>query len=119
MPSELPLDPERDEEQAGFRWQLATDSPGFRAISIPCVFGTLLGLSSCQRAEYRSPSVDVLGSYFPAWMVCIIVGLFLTLIIRIGLAALKLDKVLRPSGLVHLCLWAFLTLGTWIVLYKN
>jgi hypothetical protein len=30
--------------------------------------------------SYHSPTVDLLGSYFPAWMICIVSGLTLTLI---------------------------------------
>ena len=29
---------------------------------------------------HHSPTVDILGSYFPAWMVCILSGLALTLL---------------------------------------
>jgi hypothetical protein len=79
----------------------------------------LVGLSGCQRAGYHSPSVDVLGSYFPAWMISIVIGLVLTLVARNILIALKLDAELRPAGLIHLCLWVLLTLGTWIVLFQN
>jgi hypothetical protein len=77
------------------------------------------GVSGCQHAGFHSPSVDVLGSYFPAWMISIVVGLVLTLIARLILVALKLDTELRPAALVHLCLWVLLTLSTWIVFFKN
>jgi len=30
--------------------------------------------------SHHSPTIDILGSYFPAWMVCILSGLTLTLI---------------------------------------
>ena len=33
-------------------------------------------LAGCH-ADYHSPTVDVLGSYFPAWVVCIVIGLVL------------------------------------------
>ena len=29
--------------------------------------------------SHRSPTIDILGSYFPAWMICIVSGLTLTL----------------------------------------
>ncbi|MEA3207497.1 MAG: hypothetical protein QOE70_554 [Chthoniobacter sp.] len=87
----------------------------FRVIALAFVFG----LPGCQHAGYHSPTVDLLGSYFPAWMISIVVGLILTLIARIILVALRLDAELRPAALVHLCLWVLFTLGTWIVLFKN
>ncbi|MEA3210288.1 MAG: hypothetical protein QOE70_3345 [Chthoniobacter sp.] len=91
-------------------------------LTINCPAIALLSLCSlpgCQRAGYHSPAVDVLGAYFPAWMISIVIGLILTLIARLVLVALKLDPELRPAALVHLCLWVLFTLGTWIVLFKN
>lgn len=76
-------------------------------------------VSGCQHAGFHSPAIDVLGSYFPAWMVSIVVGLILTLIARAVLVALKLDAELRPAAVVHFCLWVLMTLGTWIVFFKN
>jgi len=33
-----------------------------------------------QSFSHHSPTIDILGSYFPAWMICIVSGLTLTLI---------------------------------------
>lgn len=52
----------------------------------------------------HSPTFDLLGSYFPAWMVCIVVSIVLTVIARQVLGALEIDEHLRPKGLVYLCL---------------
>ena len=65
----------------------------------------------------RSPTIDVFGSYFPAWMVCIIVGIVLTVVVRQVLVALKIDAQLRPKGLVYLCLTIVFALSTRLVIY--
>ena len=52
----------------------------------------------------HSPTFDLLGSYFPAWMVCIVVSIVLTVVVRQVLVALEIDAHLRPKGLVYLCL---------------
>ena len=52
----------------------------------------------------HSPQIDVFGSYFPAWMVCIVVAIVLTVVARQVLVALEIDAHLRPKGLVYLCL---------------
>jgi len=52
----------------------------------------------------HSPTFDLLGSYFPAWMVCIVVSIVLTVVARHVLVALEIDAHLRPKGLVYLCL---------------
>jgi hypothetical protein len=66
-----------------------------------------------------SPSVDVLGSYFPAWMACIIIGLFMTLIARLLLIGFGIYPYLRPKSLVFPCMLIFFTLLTWLAFFKN
>ena len=69
--------------------------------------------------DAHSPTVDVLGSYFPAWMVCIVIGLGLTLIARQLFIGFKLDTHLRPAPLVYLSLLIFFTLAVWLMFFKN
>lgn len=70
-------------------------------------------------AFIQSPTVDVLGSYFPAWMACIVLGLTLTLIMRQFLVGLKLAAHLRLAPLVYVCLTISWTMVFWLVCYKN
>jgi hypothetical protein len=67
----------------------------------------------------NSPTIDVLGSYFPAWMICILIGLGLTLIARLVLVAVKLDAHVRPAAIVYPCLMTFFTLACWLVFFQN
>ena len=67
----------------------------------------------------HSPTLDVLGSYFPAWMVCIILGLALTIIARQLLTGLKLNVHLRPAGLVYVCMMILWTMAVWLVCFKT
>lgn len=67
----------------------------------------------------HSPTLDILGSYFPAWMACIILGLALTVVVRQVLVGLKLDAHIRPAFLVYLCMTVLWTLTVWIVCFKN
>ena len=67
----------------------------------------------------HSPTVDVLGSYFPAWIFCIVMGLMLTIIARQFLTGFKLDPHLRPAPLVYLCLTICFTLAVWLIFFKN
>jgi len=72
-----------------------------------------------QVLSYHSPTVDVLGSYFPAWMVCIISGLTLTLIAHWIVQARRLKPYLGPAPLIYSCLMIIFTFATWILLYRN
>jgi len=65
----------------------------------------------------HSPQIDVFGSYFPAWMVCIVVGIFLTVAVRHVLVALEIDAQLRPHGLVYLSMWVVFALTIRLVFY--
>jgi len=67
----------------------------------------------------HSPTLDVLGSYFPAWMVCIVLGLVLTVITRQLLFGLKLNVHLRLAGLVYACMTVLWTLAVWLLCFKN
>ena len=75
-------------------------------------------LAGCH-ADAHSPTLDVLGSYFPAWIVCIVIGLVLTLITRQIFIGLKVDAHLHPILLVYLGLMIFYTLGTWLLFFQN
>lgn len=66
-----------------------------------------------------SPTVDVLGSYFPSWMACIIIGLILTLIVRLLLIGFGIYPYLRIKTLVFPCMLILFTLAVWLVFFKN
>jgi len=68
-------------------------------------------LSSCSRA----PSVDVLGSFFPAWLVCFIAAVVLTALIRLLVMRLRF-KVALPI-LAYPGLATFLTFALWLVFF--
>lgn len=80
-----------------------------------CLLAGIMGLTGCARA----PSVNILGAYFPAWMLCIITGIVLTFVLRGALITLKLDDVIGPRGLVYPAMVIALTLGTWLLFFKN
>ena len=68
-------------------------------------------LSSCSQA----PSVDVLGSFFPAWLVCFIVAVVLTALVRLLVMRLRF-KVALPM-LAYPGLAAFFTFALWLVFF--
>jgi len=69
--------------------------------------------------SHRSPTIDILGSYFPAWMICIVSGLTLTLISRWIIRAYHLEGYASPATLIYTCLMLIYTFGTWIIFYHN
>lgn len=72
-----------------------------------------LGLGGCS----RNPSLEISGSFFPAWMLSIIVGLIATLIAKRIFLATRLDPHLTPHLLVYGALMLNFTLLTWLLFY--
>ena len=84
------------------------------AVALLVIFFVALQMSS-----HHSPTVDILGSYFPAWMVCIISGLTLTLIAHWIVQMCHLKPYLGPAPLIYSCLMIIFTFATWILFYQN
>jgi hypothetical protein len=76
-------------------------------------------LVGCGSMTNHPPTIDVVGSYFPAWLLCIVVGIALTLITRQLLIGFKLDVHLRPVALVYFCMTILFTLVVWLAFFKN
>jgi YtcA family len=68
-------------------------------------------LAGCSRA----PAVDILGSFFPAWLVCFVVAIVLTALVRLALLRLQM-KVALPI-LVYPSLVALFTFVLWLIFY--
>jgi YtcA family len=69
--------------------------------------------------SHRTPTIDILGSYFPAWMICIVSGLTLTLVAHWIVQMCHLKPYLGPPPLIYSCLMIIFTFATWILFYQN
>jgi hypothetical protein len=67
--------------------------------------------ASCARA----PSFDILGSFFPAWLVCLILAVLLTVFVRWLL--LRLRIIVAFPIVVYPALAALFTFGLWLVFF--
>jgi hypothetical protein len=76
-------------------------------------------LGGCGSSHHRVASIDVFGSYFPAWLLSLSVGIVLTIV---AAAAGRLMQI-RPSGLRALILWVSLILissiSIWFLFYAS
>jgi hypothetical protein len=79
----------------------------------------VLYLVAVRISSHRSPTVDILGSYFPAWMVCIVSGLTLTLVVHWIIQVCNLKPYVGPAALIYSCLMLIFTFATWILFYQN
>ena len=73
---------------------------------------TCLAAAGCKRA----PSFDILGSYFPGWLVCLTAALLITVLVRLLLLRLKIE-VAAPI-VVYPSLLASLTFAQWLLFLR-
>jgi YtcA family len=70
-----------------------------------------LPLASCSRA----PSVDIVGSFFPAWLVCLTLAVLLTALTRLVL--LRFHMNLDLPVLAYPSLAALFTFALWLIFF--
>ncbi len=71
----------------------------------------LLLITGCGRA----PSFDILGSFFPAWLVCLVLAIVLTVVSRVLLN--RYVEIVWPV-LVYPSLTAIFALASWLALFR-
>jgi hypothetical protein len=79
------------------------------------LFASQLLAAGCSRA----PTFNILGSFFPAWILCGVIGILLAVVVRLYFVRIKLeDQLLAPLILVYPCLTAFFTFTLWLVFFS-
>jgi hypothetical protein len=68
-------------------------------------------MTGCRRA----PSFDILGSFFPAWLVCLVVAILLTAVSRALL--IRYVEIVWPV-LVYPSLTAIFAFGLWFAMFR-
>ncbi|MDR3095565.1 MAG: hypothetical protein LBV73_00655 [Paraburkholderia sp.] len=66
-----------------------------------------------------SPSISVLGAYFPDWMFCVLGALLLTLIVRAVLERLRRERLLGPPFVANSVLLLLLSLLIWLLIFNS
>jgi YtcA family len=80
-------------------------------------FWTAYMLLSVLCGCHRAPSIGIYGSYFPGWLVCLVLGIALTVAIHLVLRRLEYEVRLDPLGLVYIALSITLTCLLWLALF--
>ena len=73
---------------------------------------TSLLLAGCGRA----PTFDVVGSFFPAWLVCLAVAILLTVLARLFLQRLRVALILPI--LTYPSLTAAFAFALWLIFFR-
>ncbi len=62
-----------------------------------CLFALCLLCTGCDHA----PSIDIIGSFFPVWMLCLSIAIVLAFVVRHFLVRFKLDSEVGPVALFY------------------
>ncbi|HEX3472546.1 MAG TPA: YtcA family lipoprotein [Silvibacterium sp.] len=85
-----------------------------RAAAIGTSSAFMLLAAGCSRA----PTFNLLGSFFPAWMLCGLIGILLTVVVRLLFVRWKFEQELSPLILIYPCLTAFFTFTLWLLFFS-
>jgi hypothetical protein len=75
----------------------------------------LIFLTGCRGA----PSINLVGSFFPAWMLCVAFGVIGVLVLRRVFVRTEIEPHLGAVTVVYFCLWVLLTLGSWLLFFRG
>ena len=93
--------------------QLQTKSSGLRIAAVAATASVLLA-TGCSRI----PSLNILGSFFPAWLLCGVIGILLAVVVRVLFVRLNFERELSPLIVVYPCLAALFTFSIWLLFFS-
>ena len=64
------------------------------------------------------PQLNVVGSFFPSWMLCAAIGFVVTLLARRLFLRTGIDPFLGPRALVYPSLALLVTLVLWVAVFR-
>jgi len=71
-------------------------------------------LAGCSRA----PTFNILGSFFPAWLICMVVGIILAAVAYRVLVWLKLEQEIKWSIVVYPSIALFFACVLWLIFFS-
>ena len=66
----------------------------------------------------RAPSFDILGSYFPAWLICILAGIAGASVVSLALTKVHMAYLIRWTIVVCPCLAASIAFTLWLLFFS-
>jgi hypothetical protein len=71
-------------------------------------------ITGCRRA----PTFNILGSFFPSWLICLVAGILLAAITNRIFTRFALDKEILWPVVVYPCLALFFACALWLILFS-
>ena len=64
------------------------------------------------------PQLNIIGSFFPSWMLCASIGIVLAIVARRLFVRAGIDPYLGPRALVYPSLALLVTLVLWVAFFR-
>ncbi len=80
--------------------------------SLAVVAATCLPLIGC------APSINIIGSFLPAWMICLTVGVILAFVVRYLLVRYRIESEVGPLALIYPCVVIFFSCLLWLICFR-
>jgi uncharacterized membrane protein YeaQ/YmgE (transglycosylase-associated protein family) len=65
------------------------------------------------------PQINIIGSFFPSWMLCALIGIVAALLGRWLFVRMGLDSYVGPPALVYASLGILVTLVLWVAFFRS
>jgi hypothetical protein len=66
----------------------------------------------------HSPAFNILGSFFPGWIACIVAGILLTVILRAILHHIDFERQIKALPLVYISLALLFACTLWLIFFE-
>jgi YtcA family len=66
----------------------------------------------------RAPAVNIIGSFLPAWMICLTAGIILAFVARSILVRYRLETEVGPLALFYPCAVTLMTCLLWLIFFQ-
>jgi hypothetical protein len=66
----------------------------------------------------RAPTFNILGSYFPAWILCGVLGILMAVVVRVIFVRTNLEAELSPLIVIYPCLALLFTFTIWLLFFS-
>jgi hypothetical protein len=86
--------------------------------TVPKRAALVAAFSSVLTGCARAPSIDILGSFFPVWMVCLSVAVILTFFARNLIVRCKLESHVGPVALFYPSAVVLLCCALWLIFFR-
>jgi YtcA family len=89
-----------------------------RRLNVLWIIGALFVTNLLNVGCSRAPSFNILGSFFPSWILCGVIGIVLTVVMGFLFTRWKLEQHISPVIVVYPCLAAFFTFTLWLLFFS-